>query len=255
MSPINAVLSALLFVSLSSCDLQELVRPSASGSKPDLQSKAAAEPTGSKMMSPGEKLAFHKWMVMEMQQQIFARPTGARDDVAAWANVLSQRASIEGVYHGFVLSTQYLEMEKSNRAPSAALRFFSTEMAAMDFPFDSEGDPKIVQARERYSKEHINSSLFTLKRVLGDRVIADSKKRKDDIDGLATWYASFASRWAKLGVDFGMEQRNRDDSAFHFKWAKENNLGLVQWELLNRVHRVLNGLGGLKVPSSQEKSK
>jgi hypothetical protein len=96
----------------------------------------------------------------------------------------------------------------------------------------------------------MGTSLFTLKRILGEKVLQEANKRKDDKDGLAAWYASFVSRWVKIGVPFGLVQRNREDEAFHFRWAKENNLGMVQWELLNRVHRVMNSFGGLApVPS------
>lgn len=68
-----------------------------------------------------------------MQEQIFARP--AKDQVAAagWANVLGQRASIEGVYHGLILSSEYMALEKGNAADIKVLRFFGNEMAMLEF--------------------------------------------------------------------------------------------------------------------------
>jgi hypothetical protein len=40
-------------------------------------------------------------------------------------------------------------------------------------------------------------------------------------------------------------QRNEKNEVFHFNWAKENTLGMLEWELLNREHRILNQLGGI----------
>jgi hypothetical protein len=42
-----------------------------------------------------------------------------------------------------------------------------------------------------------------------------------------------------------MAQRNKTDEIFHFNWAKENKLGMIQWELLNKVHRLMNAYGGI----------
>jgi hypothetical protein len=41
-------------------------------------------------------------------------------------------------------------------------------------------------------------------------------------------------------VDFGVALRNKADEAFHLKWATEVSEDQIIWEVLNRLHRVLN---------------
>jgi hypothetical protein len=238
---------------LSGCDWRELIRPAAQKDrKADEQSDRAAEPSKG-LLTQGERFAFHRWLVAEMQDQIFAGKTRGSTSVNDWANVLSQRGSIEGVYRGLVLSSEYASLERG-RAEMRALRFFSQEMAALDHPNSNDGAEPVRAAREAYAKEYMGSSLFTLKRILGDKIIQQSNIRKSDRDRLAGWYASFVGRWNKAGVSFGMPDRNRDDEAFHFRWARENSLGMIQWELLNRAHRIMNEYGGVPVPQQPASS-
>ena len=199
-------------------------------------------------MTPRERFAFHRWLVSEMQEQIFARPMKDKSDSVGWANVLSQRGSIEGVYHGFVLSTEYLNLEQGKKADIKALRFYGNEMARLDFPSVGETDANVTNAAAKYLTDNMNTSIFTLKRELGERILREADKRKVDGEKLAAWYSGIAARWAKLDISFGLPQRNDKDEIFHFNWAKENTLGMIEWELLNREHRILNQLAGMAVP-------
>jgi hypothetical protein len=235
---------AFLFLGfqLSACDLLKPALQKAQ--KKDQKSESSADPSGEGIMTQGEKFAFHRWLVTEMLEQVYARPAASKEAVDNWANVFSQRGSMEGVYRGMVLSTEYAALE-TGRADLKALRFFAQEMSALDHPNAKDSDDEVKASAEKYAKEYMGKPLFTLKRLLGDRVIAESEARKGDKDRLATWYANFVGRWTKAGVPFGLPQRDESDEAFHFRWAKENNLGMLQWELLNRVHRVLNAYGGV----------
>jgi len=231
-----------LGLQLSACDL---LKPAFQKTqKKDQKSESSADPSGEEIMTKGEKFAFHRWLVTEMLEQVYARPVSSNETVNNWANVFSQRGSMEGVYRGMVQSTEYAALEEG-KADLKSLRFFAQEMAALDHPNAKDSDDVVKTSAERYAKEYMGKPLFTLKRLLGDRVIAESEARKADKDRLATWYANFVGRWTKAGVPFGLPQRDKPDEAFHFKWAKENNLGMLQWELLNRVHRVLNAYGGV----------
>lgn len=212
----------------------------------------SAEPAGKPSMSAGEKQAFYRWLVSEMHEQIFLQPAKSKADIESWASIFSQGASIEGVYHGLVLSKEYAELERG-KANLRALRWFAAEMAWLDDPEAKETDPAAKARNESYAKQHISSSLFTLKRELGERLLGEVEKRKASSEKLASWYASIAARWAKMDVSFGMASRNRDDFSFHRDWAKENSLGLVQWELLNRAHRILNDRGGVAVAAPSGK--
>ncbi|MGZ3702388.1 MAG: hypothetical protein ACXWSD_11400 [Bdellovibrionota bacterium] len=241
-----ALFFALLSTSLVGCDLLDLLKPGMRMGKSHVDT--AALPQGIDVMSPREKLGFYRWLVGEMQEQIFARPLKDRSSSDGWANVLAQRGSIEGVYHGFVLSTEYITMEQKQKAADIkALRFFGLEMALMDFPYATESDERVQSASAKYVKENMSTSVFTLKKQLGERIIKEADKRKADGEKLAAWFSGIAVRWAKLDIPFGLKQRNDKDEVFHFNWAKENTLGMVEWELLNREHRILNQLSGIAV--------
>ncbi|MGZ3711605.1 MAG: hypothetical protein ACXVBE_07605, partial [Bdellovibrionota bacterium] len=244
------VLLIAVFLLCSSCELLDAFRPAVARQKAQVlqnQVNGSAEPEG--MMSPSEKMSFHRWMVKEMIEQVLARPIKDKNEVEGWANVLSQRGSLEGIYHGLVLSSEYGEKEKG-RGEVKALRFYAMEMAMLDSPASSEQDPKVKAASEKYAKENMSTSVFTMKRELGERLVREAESRKGNKETLAAWYAAIAARWAKLNVDFGLAQRNKTDEVFHFNWAKENNLGMIQWELLNKVHRLMNNYGGVLVGSS-----
>jgi len=233
----------LLFL-LAGCDLLDLVRPAAFRPKgPAIES---AESPAMRMKSQREKFVFYKWLVTEMQEQIFARPPRNAADAGGWANVLTQSGSIEGVYHGFVLSTDYLALEQSKKpADVKALRFYGLEMALLDYPYALESDEKVQAAAAKYVQSNMTTSIYALKRELGERILREAVKRKVDAEKLAAWYSGIVARWTKLDIPFGLPQRNEKSEAFHFEWAKENTLGMLEWELLNREHRILNQLGGI----------
>lgn len=241
----KALPALFLLCSLSACNVLDWLKPAARTRQDE--SNRTAEPSNVKMMSPREKLAFHRWLVTEMQEQIFARPVRDGSAAAGWANVLSQRASIEGVYHGIILSTEYAALENGKPSDIKALRFFGNEMALLDFPAATEDDPRVKDAAARYLKDSMRWPIYTLKREMGERILREADQRKADPEKLAAWFAGIAARWAKHDVNFGLPQRNNKDEIFHFQWAKENTLGMIQWELLNRAHRILNQLGGIAI--------
>lgn len=233
-----------IFLGLTACDeLKRIMRPELRSAKVDDRVDKAAEPA--EAMTPEERFSFYRWLVVEMQQQIFSRP--GVEGIDEWANVLSQRGSIEGVYHGLILSSRYAAAE-TGKADLKAVRFFAQEMAALDHPNLKDSDEKVRISREAYAKRAMGHSVFTLKRLLGEKILQQSHERRLDKDRLAAWYAAFAARWAGSGVSFGMKQRNLTEEAFHYRWAQRNTLGMIQWELLNRAHRILNAYGGIANP-------
>lgn len=100
--------------------------------------------------------------------------------------------------------------------------------------------PDLKVLSEKYSKLFVGASLFTLKRVIGDESIRVIGKKMQFREKLALWYSQWAVRIAKRKVDFGIPLRNKSDEAFHYKWAVESPEDRVKWEVLNRLHRLLN---------------
>lgn len=99
-------------------------------------------------------------------------------------------------------------------------------------------DPKVLS--DRYTKQFIGASIYTLKRVLGDEALKVVASKIQLREKLALWYSKWVSRMAQRNVDFGVALRNKPDEAFHFKWVMESADDRVKWEVLNRIHRVLN---------------
>ena len=95
----------------------------------------------------------------------------------------------------------------------------------------------------------MRAPLYSLKRELGEKILSEVNKRKNDRNALANLYADLVIRWGKTNIPFGLAQRANADPEFHRNWAKENSIGLIQWELLNRAHRVLNSYGGVLISS------
>jgi hypothetical protein len=87
-----------------------------------------------------------------------------------------------------------------------------------------------------------NSSIFTMKRTLGDEAMhVIAEKQAVSTQELAAWYAKWVVRLCNsYRVDFGLSLRNRPDEAFHHDWALKANSDQLVWEVLNRVHRLLN---------------
>lgn len=204
----------------------------------DTQATSAEPSVG--ILTPGERRSFNIWLAREMYEQIYARKTDSNKQHLSWVNVLFQGGSVEGVYHGMILSTEYSALEVG-RASAAAVRFFAEEAARLHSQIDNPTE--IKRLSERIAKEAMKSSLFGLKRELGSQILQSISEKSSNRRALAELYADRAFRWADLGVDFGLKQRNIKDYDFHEQWAKKNSLGLIQWELLNRAHRIFNQLG------------
>ncbi|MEK6578246.1 MAG: hypothetical protein AABZ55_03390, partial [Bdellovibrionota bacterium] len=93
---------------------------------------------------------------------------------------------------------------------------------------------------KKFQKLFSRSSLFTLKRVLGEEILKIVDEKKQDRLDLAIWYSKWAVRMAAKKVDFGLPLRNSADEKFHFDWAMKASVDQLQWETLNRIHRLLN---------------
>lgn len=205
------------------------------------------------ILTPKERLAIQKTFLSEIYEQVFARKFSDKEEYARWINVLGQGASVEGVYRGLVLSTNYAQLEQG-KTTSKALDFFVSEMVQLLFSRAGKSvtnisAPAMVEKEEKLRAEILTAyeqrSLFTLKRVLGEEVLAYIETIKNDRNELAKWYAETTVRWNQLGVDFGIKQRNSTDKIYLEQWARSNSLGRIQWETLYRLHRLFNNLGNI----------
>ncbi|MBY0470272.1 hypothetical protein K2X30_03825 [bacterium] len=102
-----------------------------------------------------------------------------------------------------------------------------------------------AQGAEELEKIFKTASIYTLKRYLASQALRVIRQKSTQANKspeiLAQWYSHWVAHLVKnRKVDFGLELRNRPEEEFHFKWAMEADTDILTWEVLNRVHRLLN---------------
>jgi hypothetical protein len=101
-------------------------------------------------------------------------------------------------------------------------------------------DPGVMSLR--YTKLFSEASIYTLKRLLGREALAVIDIKKSDPEKLASWYSKWVIHMNKYLIDFGLQLRNLSDEKFHYNWALSAPRDRLVWEVLNRVHRLMNQL-------------
>ena len=218
----------------------------------------------------------HAQLLQEMYRVVFLAEPKNVAEFNSYVEVLEQGASLEGVYNGFVHSDYYRDLEKRNSgAAPEALNLFLEILTATQLElgnpkvFDSddaqplsyiehptgdstdqqvpqefkgkqiENDPKKLTTQ--YRNVFLGASFFTLKRILGDELLKLVEAKSGYKENLALWY----SKWAvgsnqKIKIDFGLRLRNSNDEKFHYAWALNASPDAIRWEVLNRIHRLMN---------------
>jgi hypothetical protein len=212
-------------------------------------------------------------MIRVVERRAVADPRASLPLVDAW----EAGATIEGLYRGRVWSSDYRAWEENSGLASRrvvqafvqeALGFEEclgrpaswndqsarplarpTGLGESSGASGTEPLPLPAGRERRAALERVFSqaSVFTLKRLLSELAL-ECIEELERQGRLNDWYADWATRLAAepgpggAAVDFGLAQRNRSDVAFHRTWAREASLDRIHWEVLNRVHRILNEL-------------
>lgn len=211
--------------------------------------------------------------LQELYRVVWMEEPSDRAEFGNWVDSLNQGASFEGVYNAFTHSAHYRELEKQNRGASvSALKAFAEELAILTSGLPqptrfktSAADPlplpvepsmsdvadagpgaapvavaKLEELEKEYAQIFVGASIYTLKRVLGDEALKAIAAKNDYREKQAEWYAKWVVRMAGLGVDFGLPLRNKADEGLHYRWCLAVSTDRMTWEILNRLHRVLN---------------
>src|SRR5258708_5699878 len=102
------------FLGLSGCDLPFVPEPGASAS-PATSPSAQASPTPTKADALAAKRRANAELLSEMMLVVFMRQPKDVAEFSSYLNVIQQGATFEGLYNGFTHSSDYREVEKSNR--------------------------------------------------------------------------------------------------------------------------------------------
>lgn len=104
----------------------------------------------------------------------------------------------------------------------------------------SGGKPTFQALMLKYYSDFSGASFYTLKRVLGDELLKLCSEKSNDQKEMAKWYGAWVNRMDGLKVDFGLPLRNNPDPEFHRGWAMSVSSDRLRWEVLNRIHRIIN---------------
>ncbi len=226
----------------------------------------------------GKRAQAHAELLREVYQVVTLEEPQDPQEFTGFLENLNQGGTLEGLYNGFTHSEVYRQREQKRVTVSdRTLPVFAKELVYLTLeqanptiftaedalplqravepgvpeelgvPAGKSSDSKIAviprdidKLAEHYEKLFARASFFTLKRVLADEAMKVFAIKASSPDALSEWYGAWASRTSKLGVNFGLELRNRGDEKFHADFAKKAAPDRVRWEVLNRVHRVLN---------------
>jgi len=217
--------------------------------------------------------------LQEMFRVVLLKEPQASPEFSGLLDSLNQGATFEGVYNGLTHSSAYRDVETASPSASPeTLKAFSEELAALELElkertlFDSRSGKPLARMEQptgqesgdlpagvsaeamapqraaatapalsaEYMKVFVGASTYTLKRVLGDEAIKLISVKGAGRADLVEWYVKFVTRLADRKVDFGLDLRNKVDLDFHRNWAMTASVDKLQWEVLNRLHRVLN---------------
>lgn len=222
-----------------------------------------------------QQLQAHAEILSEMIRIVFDLPPESNQtEFTGLLKVISEGASYEGIYNGISHSDRYRKREMETKAASSkALKAFGEMLNAFEkdrkkprrydaqdalplaLPIDPASPPAAVDTlvfettkagsenvleADAYSRIFVGASVFTLKRVLSDALLGVAREKQSSPEVFHRWYAEKAVYLNKMGVDFGLSERNSNELEFHRSWALRAPEGLAKWELLNRIHRILN---------------
>lgn len=93
---------------------------------------------------------------------------------------------------------------------------------------------------DRYSRLFVSATIFTLKRILSDEALKVAELKAEYPEKLALWYSKWVIQMTGYKVDFGLKLRNDTREQVHYEWALKVPADRLRWEVLNRIHRLLN---------------
>jgi len=179
-------------------------------------------------------------ILQEMIRVIWLDEPESAEMFGEWLNSLNEGASIEGIYNGLIHNQTYRRREQSSESANVeALKAFIEMMLDLQSDLSQSMDRGALEAGFR------NLSVYGLKRILGDEALARLRRFRSPLD-LSKWYGPWAAHMTRFNVDFGLKQRNLSEADFHEQWSMQASPGSLDWEVLNRVHRVLNTMNGRK---------
>ncbi len=203
---------------------------------------------------PVAQSELNKEILEEMVVVVLQKEPQEWSSLSSFLEALDQGASYEEVYRGMIRSPEYQRLEQESGGASVeALKVFSALLSELEKQLPAPTPMDTLLQAAQVSKETSQSTevkdlssafvgvpLFTLKKIIGEEALKVIAAQSEYREKLALWYSKWAIQMAKRSVDFGFEVRNNQNEAFYYRWALAQSRDLLQWEILNRFHRLLN---------------
>lgn len=193
--------------------------------------KQLAPPTASELAKRNGEV------LQEMIRVVSLKEPDSPEFFGGLVNSMNQGASFEGIYNGLIHNNVYRGTEETSEPAS-----FRAVEAFIDQMLIFQAEALSQTPRGDLILSFKKSSLFTLKRILGDEAIKFMRAFKSRAE-LAEWYSSWALSMNRYKIDFGLSLRNNTDQRFHRNFAMNATQDTLDWEVLNRLHRLMNETG------------
>lgn len=153
------------------------------------------------------------------------------DETSKMMNVLSQGGTREGVYRMLVLDSVYGGMENWDKP---------VKSVTADFAVYFYGK---YLGRKVLKKSFEGMSVFTLKRLIGEKALEVSDAFGEDRDRLERWYAVMsADLAAKFPTIWANKMRKNPSAVDHKAWASKVPVQHIKSETVIKIHSAFNSM-------------
>lgn len=149
------------------------------------------------------------------------------EEIIKWLNTMEQGSSREGVYRALVLDNVYRSLENFEDFPAIEVVKFTEKIYKKFVNRVIKGD----------SLRRLN--LYSIKRVVTEKLLDIMEAYESDPEGLYKWYAVLS---ADLAKQFNYKNKLRDDTRakIHHDWAQSVPYQHVKAEVIIKLHMGYN---------------
>lgn len=153
------------------------------------------------------------------------------DEVTKAMNILTQGGTREGIYRSLVLDSVYGGMENWDKPVKSVTADFAVYFYGKYF------------GKKVAKKNFEGMSVYTLKRIIGEKALEIVDAFGEDRDGLERWYAvmsaDLATRFPQI---WSNPMRKKTSALEHKNWASHVPLQHIKSETVLKIHSAFNSM-------------
>lgn len=153
------------------------------------------------------------------------------DEVTKAMNILTQGGTREGIYRSLVLDSVYGGMENWDKPVKSVTADFAVYFYGKYF------------GKKVAKKNFEGMSVYTLKRIIGEKALEVVDAFGEDRDGLERWYAVMsADLAARFPQIWSNPMRKKTSALEHKSWASHVPLQHIKSETVLKIHSAFNSM-------------